>query len=207
MEVDMNFYRSLNANITPTEFELFCLKTLEAYAEKEGLKDFSICHNQKVETYDSTYQIDVFAEYSALGCRHKVIVECKKHSRSIERSVVTDLYAKMQSIGAQKAILISTSGFQSDAVKYAEAHGIALWQVCDVLIKRLTASAEREMPLFVKLEIALEQYLPKYFMVQWNCTSDWPDEEIYPTTKMRKGAFEKIADSFGIPIPTEESGI
>ena len=66
MEIDTNPYRCLQANINPTEFEVFCLETLKAYAEREGLQDFEIKHNQKIETYDSTYQIDVLVEYTAL---------------------------------------------------------------------------------------------------------------------------------------------
>lgn len=81
MEIDTNPYRCLQANINPTEFEVFCLETLKAYAEREGLQDFEIKHNQKIETYDSTYQIDVLVEYTALGCHNKVIVECKHHNK------------------------------------------------------------------------------------------------------------------------------
>lgn len=102
MEVDTNPYRSLEAQITPTQFEIFCLETVKAYAEREGLKDFKINHDKKIETYDSTYQIDVFAEYTALGCNHKVIIECKHHAGNIKRALVTDLYTKMQSIGSSK---------------------------------------------------------------------------------------------------------
>ena len=58
MTTDINPYRSLTANISPTDFEVFCMKTLEAYAEREKLPNFTIKHNQKVETYDGTYQID-----------------------------------------------------------------------------------------------------------------------------------------------------
>lgn len=94
MEVDTNPYRSLEAQITPTQFEIFCLETVKAYAEREGLKDFKINHDKKIETYDSTYQIDVFAEYTALGCNHKVIIECKHHAGNIKRALVTDLYTK-----------------------------------------------------------------------------------------------------------------
>lgn len=47
MEVDTNPYRSLEAQITPTQFEIFCLETVKAYAEREGLKDFKINHDKK----------------------------------------------------------------------------------------------------------------------------------------------------------------
>lgn len=203
--MDTNFYRLLNADISPTDFELLCLETLKAYGEKEGLKDFSICHNQKVETFDSTYQIDIMAEYTALGCKNKVIVECKKLSRNVERSVVTDLYAKTQSIGAQKAILISTSGFQTDAVKFAGVHGIALWQVCDEKIKHITASVYPKAEYALMWEMTLRNFLPKFFVVQWDCSADWPLEELYPTDEIQRGALEKASKFLRSQIDSEQN--
>lgn len=195
MEVDTNPYRSLEAQITPTQFEIFCLETVKAYAEREGLKDFKINHDKKIETYDSTYQIDVFAEYTALGCNHKVIIECKHHAGNIKRALVTDLYTKMQSIGAQKGILISTSGFQRDAVKFAKVHGIALWQVFDNRIKHISNSASREIPLAMVWQMEVERYLPKYFVMEWDCEEDYPYDVIYPTPQMYQNARAKASEN------------
>lgn len=191
MEYDMNPFRELPTRISPLEFEQFCLETLKAYAIEESLKSFKIKHNQKVETPDSTYQIDVLAEYTALGCKNTVIVECKKYSRSIERSVVTELYAKLQSIGAQKGILISTSGFQSDAVKFANAHGIALWQICDRTIKHYSAAASHEIPPYMLFQFEMEKYLPRFIMMEWDCEADYPYHELYPTEEMYDNARKK----------------
>ena len=195
MEVDTNPYRSLEAQITPTQFEIYCLETVKAYAEREGLKDFKINHDKKIETYDSTYQIDVFAEYTALGCNHKVIIECKHHAGNIKRALVTDLYTKMQSIGAQKGILISTSGFQRDAVKFAKVHGIALWQVFDNRIKHISNSASREIPLAMVWQMEVERYLPKYFVMEWDCEEDYPYDVIYPTPQMYQNARAKASEN------------
>ena len=184
MKSDINPYRELPVQISPLEFEQFCMETLKAYAEKEALQNFEIKHNQKIETPDSTYQIDVLAEYTALGCRFMIIVECKKHSRSIERSTVAELYAKVQSIGAQKGILISSSGFQSDAVKYANAHGVALWQICNRFIKHMSASAGPELPQYILFQLEMDHYLPNYYMLEWDCVADFPYNELYPTQEM-----------------------
>ena len=195
MEFVPNPYRDLDVRITPLEFEQFCMETLKVYAKKESLQDFVIKHNQKVETYDSTYQIDVLAEYTALGCKNTVIVECKKYTRSIERSIVAELYAKLQSIGAQKAILISTSGFQSDAVKYAEVHGIALWQICDRHIKHISASASPTIPSYMLFQLEMEKYLPRFIMLEWDCKMDFPHDELYPTQEMYDNARERVRES------------
>ena len=193
MITDVNPYRELDANISPTDFEIFCLNTLKAYADREGLKDFTIMHNQKLKADDGTYQIDVVAEYTALGSRHKVIIECKKKSKSIKREIVAELYAKVQSLGAQKGTLISTSGFQSGATLYAEKHGIALWQICDRHIKHVynyvTTTTSFSDRIFY--EMFIDKLLPAHFMMEWNCQNDYPDTEIYPTSSMQQEAAEK----------------
>lgn len=190
MEFDMNPYRELPANITPIDFELFCMETIKAYAEKENLSNYTIKHNQKVETHDSTYQIDVLVEYMLLGCKHTIVVECKKHSNSIKRSVVTDLQTKIQSMGAQKGIIISTAGFQTDAAKFANEHGIALWQICDRSIKHISMSANPSILQHMLFQFETEKYLPKYIMMEWDCAADFPYHELYPTQEMYSAAFE-----------------
>ena len=193
MVTDVNPYRELDANISPTDFEIFCLNTLKAYAENEGLKDFSIKHNQKIEADDGTYQIDVLAEYTALGARHKVIIECKKKTESIKREIVAELYAKIQSLGAHKGILISTSGFQSGATLYAKKHGIALWQICDRHIKHIYNCLTPTTNFSDKIlfDMLMDKLLPKHFMIEWDCDHDYPDKEIYPTVEMQKKAAEQ----------------
>lgn len=196
MDLDTNPYRSLAANITPTDFEIFCMKTLEAYAERECLPNFTIKHNQKVETYDGTYQIDVLAEYTALATHNTVLIECKKQVRSVERDEVSGLYDKVKSLGAQKGILISTAGFQSGAVQYAKVHGIALWQICDNLIKHISNSIGYPPPDMIKYQFLVEQYLPKHFMMEWDCEADYPYTQIYPTEKMLKNARERARENY-----------
>ena len=145
MFTDINPYRELDASINPTDFELFCMDVLKAYAEKEHLQNFTIKHNQKIEADDGTYQIDVLAEYTALGSKNIVLIECKKYTRSIERDIVATLHTKLQSLGAQKGIIISTAGYQSGATQYANKHGIALWQIFDNYIKHYSASAGKHI--------------------------------------------------------------
>lgn len=196
MTTDINPYRSLTANISPTDFEVFCMKTLEAYAEREKLPNFTIKHDQKVETYDGTYQIDVLAEYIALGTKNTVLIECKKQSRSIEREIVATLDGKLRSIGAQKGILISTAGFQGGAVQYAKIHGIALWQICENFIKHISNSINYPSPDIMKYQFLVEQYLPKHFMMEWDCEADYPYTQIYPTEEMLESARERARKNY-----------
>ena len=154
-------------SITPTEFEKYCMEILCGYAEKENLIDFTIDHNVKIPASDGTYQIDVYASFMAMGVRFKVLCECKQYSSSVSREKVAVLKDKLQSIGAQKGILLSTAGFQSGALEYAKAHGIALVQVYDRSCDFLCHSSgeaefdendpflygERKMPPYVGIDV------------------------------------------------------
>ena len=66
-------------SITPTEFEIFCKKIVEAYAEERNLQGFHIEHNAKIKVSDGEYQIDIIAKYMELGVEFIVIYECKQY--------------------------------------------------------------------------------------------------------------------------------
>lgn len=100
----INPYRKFVASISVTEFEKYCLEVLNAYAEAEALKDFSILHNQKVQTNDGEYPIDIIAEFVALSVGFKVIVECKCYMRPVECEKIVVLADKVRSLGAHKGI-------------------------------------------------------------------------------------------------------
>lgn len=60
-----------------------------------------------------------------------VLVECKYHKNPVKREMILALHSKVVSVGAQKGAMFSTSGFQSGAIEYAAAHGIATVQIQD----------------------------------------------------------------------------
>lgn len=120
---------NINADITPTEFELL----IKEYLEEAGkdLKSFQVIHDVKINRIDGEYQIDVYAELEVLGAVIKILVECKRHQDRIKREVVQLLFDKIRATGSHKGMIFSTSGFQEGAVLYAKEHGIALVRVID----------------------------------------------------------------------------
>ena len=53
-------------SISPTEFEKHCREVLLGYAEDEHLQNFTITHDVKLKASDGTYQIDLYATFTAL---------------------------------------------------------------------------------------------------------------------------------------------
>ena len=112
--------------VTPQEYELEVKKILDASGV--SLIEYDSSHLETVNGVDGEYIIDVVARFIALNVKFVALVECKHHKRKVERKDVQVLHSKLQSVGAQKAILFSVSGFQNGALEYAKVHGIALAQ-------------------------------------------------------------------------------
>jgi restriction system protein len=131
---------NINANISPSDFE----KLVKGYLDNLGKKllSFKSIHDTKVDKPDGLYQIDVKAEFEFLNAKFLVIIECKKHINKIKRDVIQLLFDKLRSIGAQKGMIFSTSGFQEGAIKFAREHGIALIRVIEGKYTYITKSKD-----------------------------------------------------------------
>lgn len=116
-------------DMTPTEFEKFSLTLL--LNETTGIPNVVFKHNEIIRAPDGNYQIDGTIRYQLMGVNYLTLVECKKYNKAITRDIVQVLKDKVAAAGAQKGILLSTSYFQSGAIKYAKLHGIALIQIID----------------------------------------------------------------------------
>jgi len=150
VEEVFNPYRDLYADMTPIEFEEYCIKLLCDLPDFSSLQNVITEHNKHYVAYDGEYQLDGYMEYTALGVRHKVVIECKKHTYPIKREIVATLHTKIISLGAQKGILMSTSGYQSGAATYAKQHGIALLQVIEGSIMTIQMSSAPPSPEFIQ---------------------------------------------------------
>jgi restriction system protein len=115
--------------LTPEAFELEVRSILDGLGA--GLADYRSEHREIVSGNDGDYEIDITVRFTALGAMFLTLVECKHYKRPVGREKVQALFAKMQSVGAHKGMLFATSGFQSGAVEFATAHGIALVEVVD----------------------------------------------------------------------------
>ena len=141
-----------NTNITPTDFEKLVHSYLSNLGEK--LNSFESTHNLIIKKIDGNYQIDVYAEFIALGGHIKVLIECKKHKNQIKRETVQLLYDKLRATSTHKGMIFSTSGFQSGAIKFAKVHGIALVKVFEGKLNYSTKSKKSEsvsIPDWIKL--------------------------------------------------------
>ena len=110
--------------VSPEEFEREVMTLLELTLDPPAKP--SIRHRELVDGSDGKYEIDLTVRFNVLGVDFLIVVECKHHKNPIKRETVQILHDRIRSVGAQKGILFSTSGFQRGAIEYASQHGIAL---------------------------------------------------------------------------------
>ena len=198
-------------SISATEFEEFCLERLKDYAEMKEWKDFNIKNNVKLKAHDGTYQIDVYATFRFMELDFKVLCECKQFKSPVKRDVVALLDGKIRSLGAQKGIICSTSGFQKGAIKYAKEHGIALFQIYDKSCIPVSHSGGPNAKELDDDPIKyIEDYWPKYCVKCFEADSDVPIT-IYPTRDMIIEIYREhnrlMKKVYGIDIPDPDTVI
>ena len=90
------------------------------------MAQFKVNHLEYLSGPGGEYEFDAVAEFAILGgAQIIVLVECKRYGRPVERDHVLTLWAKLQDVNANKAMIFSTSGFQTGALEYARSKNIA----------------------------------------------------------------------------------
>lgn len=116
-------------HISPAEFEQFVADLLRAGSP--GLENYRVQTHEVLQGIDGSYDFDATVRFTVLGMDYLVLVEDKRHEHPIKRELVQVLHQKLQSVSAQKAVMISTAPFQKGAIEFAKTHGIALVMVSE----------------------------------------------------------------------------
>ena len=72
-------------------------------------------------------------EFELLESNMLIAVECKDHTRPVERKVVDEFATRLRRIGANKGIIVSANGFQKGAHISAKECRISLAKVVDYI--------------------------------------------------------------------------
>ena len=147
------------ADINPAEFEEFVVQLLRSADPTLG--NLVVTLHDKITSADGMYDFDATVRFEFAGMQFLVIVEAKRHRNPVKRELVQVLHQKVQSVGAHKGVMISTAPYQSGAVDFAIAHGIALPTVTEGRFI-LEAKAAYKLPP-ISREEAFERYgIPTY---------------------------------------------
>lgn len=110
-----------------TNFELLTKAIYEEILSTDGYETVTVEHDVKVlGRSGQLHQIDVYWEFKLAGVTHRVAVECKEYSNTVSVGKVRDFYGALEDIGNIHGVFVTTQGYQSSAITYAEHKNISL---------------------------------------------------------------------------------
>lgn len=72
-----------------------------------------------------TYEIDVYYEFTRVGVRHRVGIECKDWKSPVKQGQILEFHQKLKNIGEDiVGVFVSRVGYQSGALAVAKRHNI-----------------------------------------------------------------------------------
>jgi len=92
-----------------------------------------------------THVVDVFVEFKSFGIPTTWIIECKHWKSNVTKEKVLALKSISDDLGADRAVIVSTSGFQAGAIKCTENTNITLTDLDG--LRELTADHAISMSL------------------------------------------------------------
>lgn len=110
-----------------TSFELLTKAIYEEILSTDGYETVTVEHDVKIPGRSGQlHQIDIYWEFKIAGVTHRVAVECKEYSNTVSIGKVRDFYGALEDIGNIHGIFVTTQGYQSGAITYAEHKNISL---------------------------------------------------------------------------------
>ena len=112
---------------TSTDYEKLARNIYEDILVLDGVNNIDVKHNAKIKGKSGVeHQIDVFWEYKYAGVSHKVLIECKHYSEPVSLLHVRNLHGLITDIPNSTGLLVTTIGYQSGVVEYANFYGMGL---------------------------------------------------------------------------------
>ena len=117
--------------MSPVDYERVVKALLQA--DFEGVEAQSFHLKKYTGKSGQRYEIDVSFEVRIGVFDIVILVECKRHARSITVQEIADFAFRLRDIGAHKGVMVSSNGFQRGVIKVARAEKIALLMVGDAI--------------------------------------------------------------------------
>ncbi len=112
-------------------------------------------------------QIDVYWEFEFGGLKYKTVIQAKDHAQKISLGMIDTFRSVLLDLpGQPRGIMITTNGLQSGALKFADAHGIGIYE--------LRSATSKDFPNSVvpALEIYVDAFHKEILQARLHATTD-----------------------------------
>jgi hypothetical protein len=116
-------------DITPEYYQILIIRELR----KAGLDvgDPTVHRRSELPEPQRGFVLELLVSLSGAGWRTRALLACYRQEDLVRREIVTPLPSRITAARAECGILVTTAGFDPDAIAAAEAAGILLLAVVD----------------------------------------------------------------------------
>jgi hypothetical protein len=136
------------------------------------------------------HKVDVLVRLSTAGIGVVWLVECKFWKRSIDKEKVLALQQIAQDIGADRAFLISESGFQAGAIRMARSSNVTLSSVEELRLSALPDIQSRALSLLAKQVHGLQHRQINLMILDNGNPAPWPGADLNEVLELGGTIFE-----------------
>ncbi|MFO0737560.1 MAG: restriction endonuclease [Labilithrix sp.] len=160
------------ATKTGKPYERLTRRVFETLLAQQSVKNLRVEHDIKLQGLTNEHQIDVYWEFEAGGITYRTVVECKDKTKPVEKQTLHALWTTLQDLpGQPRGVVVSRSGFQEGAERFAKAHGILLYE--------LRAPRDEDWNGFITtVSIKGELLVPKVHGINFMVDEDWVSTEL-----------------------------
>jgi restriction system protein len=125
---------------------------------------FTVAVECRVDGIRGRHTVDVLAKMEIFGIQVTWIAECKLWNTPVEKENVLSLYQVSQDVGADRAFLLSESGFRSGAVRFVNKTNLSLVSIGDLVE---LARSELAASQFVGLRRSIRDVRDAIHPIHW----------------------------------------
>ncbi|MEW8495922.1 MAG: restriction endonuclease [Candidatus Thiodiazotropha taylori] len=138
---------------------------------------------KKVQGSRGIHEIDVWVSRLIYGLEHHWVVECKYWKNAVTKQHVLTLKGIVDDVGADRGILLSSSGFQSGAISMAERSNITLTSLEEMKVSIRDELERYTLSSLEKKSVLIVEDLRKLFVTESKSENGFHSG----TTRPRKG--------------------
>jgi len=111
------------------DYEKVTRAIFQTLVDQDQAQNISVEHNKQLQGKYLSHQCDVYWKFESAGMEYSTIVECKNWNQRLKQENLLAFRAKLEDLNNPKGVIVTRSGYQKGAVKYAKAHGILLYEL------------------------------------------------------------------------------
>lgn len=111
------------------DYEKVTRAIFQTLVDQDQAQNISVEHNKQLQGKYLSHQCDVYWKFESAGMEYSTIVECKNWNKRLKQENLLAFRAKLEDLNNPKGVIVTRSGYQKGAVKYAKAHGILLYEL------------------------------------------------------------------------------